>query len=468
MKGKIYLLLLGGVVLFNGVAKSESSLKEGEIQLEGGIIAEPVVDQKFLYVGTETGNFYAVDLEKKTISWKFTAEGGIYSACLVEEDKIYFTCHDQKFYILNKLTGEVEWTYHTGSTDISSPVFQDEKVYFGLGYPHGEIICLDVRKRKSLWKYKTHQPVYSSPALVGKTLFCGSNDSYLYSLDAKSGKLKWKYKTKGGVHFASPITGKKAVFFAPGHFDKHVYAFDGSTGQVLWKFKIPVSEKIPGIAISALRLKNNTLYFQAGFNQATVYALDTSTGRMKWKSTLGKMTREISLPPPAVSEKYIVAVTNHGKLVFLTLEKGSKILEEQLNALISSSPLTVGNYIYLGTHSGAIYLLKEKKGDFSIPLPKKTLLAQNYPNPFNPETYLPYQISQANKKIKIKIYNILGQLVRKVDISYSLPGDYLTPSKSFYWDGKDNQGRELSSGVYFSALEIDEEIITFKKTILLK
>jgi hypothetical protein len=69
-----------------------------------------------------------------------------------------------------------------------------------------------------------------------------------------------------------------------------------------------------------------------------------------------------------------------------------------------------------------------------------------YPNPFNPECYIPVgRIENKAGRAKVKIYNILGQLVREIEISD--PKSQI--SKSVYWDGRDSHGLEVPAGVYF-------------------
>ncbi|MEJ2617785.1 MAG: FlgD immunoglobulin-like domain containing protein, partial [Ignavibacteriaceae bacterium] len=74
-------------------------------------------------------------------------------------------------------------------------------------------------------------------------------------------------------------------------------------------------------------------------------------------------------------------------------------------------------------------------------------LLQNYPNPFNPETVIGFQIPEANN-VTIKIFNSIGQEVRTL-----LDMQYDEGIHSVIWDGKDNLGKSLSSGVYFYRLQ---------------
>ncbi len=85
-------------------------------------------------------------------------------------------------------------------------------------------------------------------------------------------------------------------------------------------------------------------------------------------------------------------------------------------------------------------------------LPEKFLLAQNFPNPFNPDTWIPYALPEGRHVI-VKIYNISGQLVRTLDFGDKPAGEYFTRQKAVYWDGKDQTGISVSTGLYFYTLK---------------
>jgi hypothetical protein len=85
------------------------------------------------------------------------------------------------------------------------------------------------------------------------------------------------------------------------------------------------------------------------------------------------------------------------------------------------------------------------------PHPLEFRLLQNFPNPFNPETWLPYELA-SDAHVSIEIYNIQGQLVRLLNIGNQKAGYYVTKEKAAYWDGKDEFGYNVTSGVYWYRL----------------
>ena len=80
--------------------------------------------------------------------------------------------------------------------------------------------------------------------------------------------------------------------------------------------------------------------------------------------------------------------------------------------------------------------------------PKETTLLPNYPNPFNPETWIPYQLATP-AEVSISIYSADGKLVRILALGHQPVGMYESRSRVAYWDGKNELGESVASGIYF-------------------
>ena len=84
-------------------------------------------------------------------------------------------------------------------------------------------------------------------------------------------------------------------------------------------------------------------------------------------------------------------------------------------------------------------------------VPEETKLLLNYPNPFNPETWIPYQLAKATD-VTVSIYSVNGTLVRTLALGHQAAGVYQTKSRAAYWDGRNELGERIASGVYFYTL----------------
>jgi hypothetical protein len=129
----------------------------------------------------------------------------------------------------------------------------------------------------------------------------------------------------------------------------------------------------------------------------------------------------------------------------------------QIEVMISDSQLKVSPVIYQVTSTDI------RDGLISLPdlvayqVPEYSALGRNYPNPFNPETWIPYQLA-TDSQVELTIYDSSGLPVRKIQLGYQTAGHYITRQRSAYWDGRNEIGETISSGIYFYVLKMDSAV----------
>jgi hypothetical protein len=94
--------------------------------------------------------------------------------------------------------------------------------------------------------------------------------------------------------------------------------------------------------------------------------------------------------------------------------------------------------------------------------PTEFALLQNFPNPFNPETTIKYNVAQGGS-VSLRIYNVVGQVVRTLVAEQQSAGRY-----TVRWNGTDDRGVSVSSGIYFYQITAGSEFQDVKKLMLLK
>ena len=97
-------------------------------------------------------------------------------------------------------------------------------------------------------------------------------------------------------------------------------------------------------------------------------------------------------------------------------------------------------------------------------LPVETALLRNYPNPFNPETWIPYQLAKP-AEANMLIYSVDGKLVRMLDLGHQDAGIYQSKSRAAYWDGHNEFGERVASGLYFYTFTADNFTATRRMLI---
>ena len=101
----------------------------------------------------------------------------------------------------------------------------------------------------------------------------------------------------------------------------------------------------------------------------------------------------------------------------------------------------------------------------AVLIPEETALLHNYPNPFNPETWVPYHLSKP-ADVTLTIYAIDGKVVRRLDLGHQAAGYYQNKSRAAYWDGRNNAGEPVASGLYFYTLTAGDFTATRRMLIL--
>jgi hypothetical protein len=100
--------------------------------------------------------------------------------------------------------------------------------------------------------------------------------------------------------------------------------------------------------------------------------------------------------------------------------------------------------------------------DPAVNLPKSVLLSQNFPNPFNPRTQIEYSVPEGNARdVELSVFSLRGACLATLVSGMKEPGVY-----SVMWDGRDRDGRDLGSGVYFCRLRVGRETKTTKMLLV--
>ena len=90
-------------------------------------------------------------------------------------------------------------------------------------------------------------------------------------------------------------------------------------------------------------------------------------------------------------------------------------------------------------------------------VPDVTRLLPNYPNPFNPETWIPFELAEESE-VSIAIYGMRGEVVRRLELGRMREGGYVTREQAAHWDGRNDLGESVASGVYVYEIKAGSHI----------
>lgn len=198
-----------------------------------------------IYIGSDTGNIYALRHFSLENVWKFPTGGKVISSpalMYIGEDNypnwhtyhhsVFVGSDDGNIYALDSATGTEQWRFKTGGAVQSSPSVANDIVYVGSNDKN--VYALNAKNGNLIWKFPTYAAVKSSPAVANGMVYIGSSDNYVYALDAGSGFIWWKFLTGGWVD-SSPAVANGVVYI--GSYDGNVYALDAKTGAEKWRVK---------------------------------------------------------------------------------------------------------------------------------------------------------------------------------------------------------------------------------------
>jgi outer membrane protein assembly factor BamB len=401
--------------VYDAVGVPKFSKVKWSFHTGGMLIGSPAVVEGTAYIGSADGNFYAVDAASGKQKWKFEVKSRVASSAAVSNGSVFFGAYDGGFYGIDAATGKLRWKFQTGGERrfaakhlhgvqpaaetmpdpfdcyLSSPVVWNATVYFGSG--DGNIYALDAASGAVKWKFQTGDVVHASPAIADGVLFVGSWDSYFYALDATTGKLRWRFKTgddpdlhnQVGIQSSAAVVDG-TVFF--GCRDSHLYALDEKTGEKKWALS---TEGAWVVASPAVR--DGTVYVTTS-DSSLLFALDAKSGQAAHK--LG-FDHWYIFSSPAIAGGTLYVGSTQGKLTAVDLASFKPLWSFETKAMkergrpytkadgspntdaiyhsdfyddmvagvetimtmgaIVSSPVIVGNVVYLTSADGSLYAL---------------------------------------------------------------------------------------------------------------
>lgn len=203
-----------------------------------------VVDGK-LYIAGENGHMRCLDpLTGKKI-WK-TFVGGIdrgkktgsygsETSPAVVDGVCYTATYDGDLFCLDAASGDKRWVAKTGDDTDASPVVAHGLVYAAAQDKSPWVYAFSVKDGAEVWKHKMKGGLWSTPAVVGDTLYIGSAGGKLEALEAKTGRSRWVYALGGGTWSSPTVVDDKVLV---GDFEGTLHCVSAAGGERLWTMKL--------------------------------------------------------------------------------------------------------------------------------------------------------------------------------------------------------------------------------------
>ncbi len=294
-------------------------------------------------------------------------------------------------------------------------------------------------------------------------------------VDVQTGTLSYSATNPYPVEYGGSAVWNDKIYLFGGSNSSgnsnRLYEFDPSTNN--WTRLPDMSEAKQTNG----EIVNGVLYVFGGYSGSTSSRIDAYNIQNSSWTYLGDMPVGISAHATAKSGNNIFIVGSYDDIKFLAIyntetnnltqlssnmigrrHAGARVIDNDL--YIFGGNQVSGNYstILKSLQCSDISELVNAVDDYKD---NRAILSYNYPNPFNPSTTISFSIPEESK-IELIIYNIKGQHIKSLIKNYFQKGNH-----SIVWDGKDANGKQVSSGVYFYKLITNTKEYQ-KKMLLMK
>jgi outer membrane protein assembly factor BamB len=231
--------------------------------------------------------------------WSFQAGKLLEFSPIVAKGTLYFQDKDALLYALSADKGKVEWKKQIGALGAASPAYSHGVLFAvtldrAAGVAAGEALALRAKDGKLLWRFPLPGRSETSPMVVGKRVFVGSESGDIYALDRRTGHQLWHISTAGPVK--GGLAYDDGVLF-DGNYAGQVFAIDASNGQYVWQSSTQgLSFSRGGEVYSTPAVAFGRVYLGSTDNR--VYSFDEDTGELLWSHS----TADWVYAAPAVAD----------------------------------------------------------------------------------------------------------------------------------------------------------------------
>jgi len=333
--------------------------------------SSPAVSNGVVYVGSDDGCLYAVDVQSGQKKWEFKTGGKVRGSPAVAGASVYFRGGDGILYAVDIQSGQRRWKFTPSLPVVSSPAVADGAVYVATSkgpdmshFPDpdagGYLYALDSRSGRQRWKLSTGFDVTvssvcpTSPAVSGGLVYFGRFS--LEAFDAKTGEQQWMCKgAQRGAFRATPAVSQGAVYFRVTGYFGGITAAGTHRGMQRWFFDTG-KEKPGEMVITSPVVSHGVVYCAS--SDGRLLAVDGQNGTEEWRSGPG-LAGHFSSPAvagPEVPEVYVGS--DDGILHALHVITGNETWQFSTGAGRLSSPAVSNGVVYVGSDDGYLYAVK--------------------------------------------------------------------------------------------------------------
>ena len=435
-------------------------------------VSSPIVADGRVYIAhasrgpIESAAVVAFDLLTGNELWRHPTGAEVKGTPAVGGGRVVALTSSGQVLAFDAATGALVWRAALGDSanrhDLTSPTISDGVVFAG-----GPAVtaALDLATGDVLWERSLGSDwlatIYSMPIVSGSRVIYGIY-SGLHVLDRTTGATIWSRATDDRETYRSPAIAGGVLYGAGDTFGSQMLrALDLDSGAELWSAPYPLgnSNSAPAVADSLILI---------GSGNGSLEAFARSDGHSVWSRPVGApiacgrpYARDVSTvtSSPLVAGELVYVGADDGVLRAIHVADGTVAWSAQLGAPIRSSPAASGNMLLICTTDGTMFAFVSGDyattgtGDPNGAPPARTAIGVPWPNPISHSGTIPFELGGRGSSAvaaRLAIYDVTGRKVRTLTEGMLPRGRHQA-----HWDGRDGDGRQVASGIYFLRLDVD-------------
>jgi outer membrane protein assembly factor BamB len=298
-----------------------------------------------LFFGTKDGRITVLDMRTGKPVRSIGTRRRIEATCLVDPQRLIIVQRTPKptLRCIDLITTKTQWKCNADAINGEPLLLGDTLVAANIP---GQVMAINVRTGKTLWKKKLHGSFYNSPAQCGDALILAADDGKLWSMGINSGKINWEIQL--GINItATPVLDADKIYI--GSPQGRFFALSQANGTVLWEYKTT------GGIFETASVAGNRVYF--GTALGIFYCLDSETGTHLWQHDTGSVIGT----SPLVTEKYVIFGTLNRMLLMADRRTGKIVWQFEAKGRIRTTPLIWHNMLIFASEDHYVYGFGEKK-----------------------------------------------------------------------------------------------------------
>lgn len=315
-------------------------------------VATPVVGEGTVYLGSENGVFFAVDLKTGKERWRWQAPAGIVAPAGYHQGRVYVGDVNGGFHCLSAATGSLLWQIEAGAEIDGGPSFvrlPSGKTGVIFGSQDTYLYCVEGDSGRLVWKAEGHDQIRCTPPVAHGRTFVAGCDGKLHIVTVDDGREVGAVDLEGPTGCTPAVVGSLAYV---GTENGVFFAVDWEKKAVRWKFEGAESS---GAFRSSAAI--NERYVVVGCRDRKVHCFDRLTGAHVWEFATRRyvdsspvIVRLVDRDDPA--EDLVLVTSLDGRLYALRVGDGRLLWEITVGGAISASPVVLQDRVLVATEDG--------------------------------------------------------------------------------------------------------------------